>query len=124
VATSRPKWGPVQTKVFEDIFEPETLHREIPKLGEVAEGAELLRSLDEEIGVVGKFQKAAGFTTGRSAQRVAKIDTNLMLMLDNLHEADCTCSRSLWGTGWHKEWFFAWLETYGKAYDSRVKIEL
>jgi hypothetical protein len=121
VASHVPRFGPVETEMFNKVFEPEALKATVPGISEVIEGADHLRSLNEEIGVLGQFQKnVAGFTQGRTAHRVAKLDTNIMVMLDHLHEAGCNCGKPLWGSDGHKLWFYAWLETdAGKTFDVR-----
>lgn len=121
---ARARWGAVQKAVFADTCTPEVLRENVPGMGDILDGAAHLRAMHEEIGVLGKYQKASGFTQDRSQQRVAKIDTNIMLLLDNLHEAACTCSRSLWGTNGHKSWFFDWLAGPGAAFDTRGKVTL
>lgn len=114
--------GPVEKWVMENIFVPEVLRERIPRMDEIQDGANMVRAMDEEISTVGKFRKATGFTSDRSMQRVAKIDSSLMLMLEDLHRAGCTCSNGLWGDKGHKQWFFDWLRDYGQAYDVRGKI--
>jgi hypothetical protein len=120
---SRVHWGPVENQVFEDVFATDSLAERVPGIGDVLEGAAQLRDILGEINQVGAFREAAGFIDDGSMQRVAKLDTNLMLFLDDLHQAGCTCTRGLWGSGGHKQWFMQWLETHGKAFDVRGKLK-
>lgn len=122
MAVHRPRFNLMEQEIYRDVFKPEVMHDRIPRMDEVLEGAAMLRDLHEEIGTLGRFQKAAGFTNDRSMQRVAKIDTNMQLMLEDMHRQQCTCGNDLWGAGGHKEWFYAWLKDYGQAHDVRGKI--
>lgn len=108
---------------MEDILAPEVIHKHVPGVGAVLEGAAELRAMHEEIGTLGRFQKTAGFTSDRSQQRVAKLNAAMLATLDQLHEAGCTCSRSLWGVDGHRAWFYSWLESdAGRAFDVRGKV--
>lgn len=125
MAAHKPLWGPVENQMMEELFEPEYLRRKIPGIGEILDGAAMLRSVNEEIGILGEYHKqAGGFTKGRFFQNTAKIDTNIMLMLEELHEASCTCGNGLWGSKGHKAWYYNWLNGPGKAHDVRGKIVL
>ena len=124
MANHRPLWGPVETEMMNRIFEPEVLRNNVPGLGDVIDGAAHLRALHNEIGVLGEFRRVTGFTNDRSMQLTSKIDTNIMLMLEDLHEASCTCGKGLWGTEGHKAWYYHWLNGPGKAHDVRGKIVL
>jgi len=124
VSAHKPSWGPVETEMMNTIFSPEVLRARVPGMGEILDGAEHLRAMHEEIGTLGQFRQANGFTNDRSMQRVAKIDTEIMVMLDHLHEASCMCGKSLWGTDGHKAWFYHWLEGPGAWADIRGKIQL
>ena len=110
---------------MENIFAPEILRRTVPRIGDVLEGAALLREMHEEIGTLAKYNKGAGgFMAGTGMQRVAKIDTNIQIMLEELHEASCTCGKSLWGGDGHKAWYYHWLNGPGREFDVRGKIAL
>lgn len=124
MAKHLPRWGPVETEVIRHLSSPETLTAAVPRLGDVVAGADHLRAMHEEIGTLGRFQKAAGFTKDRSMQQVSKIDTEVVIMLDQLHEASCTCGKGLWGTDGHKAWYYKWLEGPGAWSDVRGKIAL
>jgi len=120
----KPHFGPVEQHVHENLFNPEHLADKVPRMSDVLEGAAHLRDVLSEINMVGKFQRANGFTEDRSMQRIAKLDTNIVLMLDHLHEAGCTCAKPLWGADGHKSWFLYWLSNAGQAFDLRGKIVL
>jgi len=126
MASHKPKFGPTELGMMNSIFEQETLREKVPGMADVLDCAAHLRAMNEEIGILGKYQQdMPGWTEDRSAFRVAKIDTEIMVMLDHLHEAGCMCGRGLWGADGHKAWFYAWLETDGgKAFDVRSKIAL
>lgn len=124
MAKHTPMWGPVETQMMESIFEPEVLRENVPGVGDVLDGAAHLRAMHEEIGTLGRFQKAAGFTNDRSMQRTSKIDTNIMVMLEELHEAGCSCGKGLWGPKGHKAWYYNWLNGPGRNHDVRGKIVL
>ncbi len=121
MANHMPKWGPVEKTMLEEVFEPEVLKTSVPQMGQVIEGAEMVRDMQNEIGILGKFRRVAGFDNTRGVQRIAKINTSIVMMLDQLHEASCTCSRPLWGQDGHKQWFLAWLSGPGAAFDLRTK---
>lgn len=117
------RFGMVETEAINMIYDHEMRADKIPKLGDIVEGAAYIRNMEDEIGVVGKFQRANGFMKNRSMQRIAKFDTVDIVTLDHLHEAGCTCSRSLWGSGGHKAWLLAFLQTdAGKPFDTRASI--
>lgn len=116
------RFGPVESRVMEDIFTPEIIRERVPRMDEIQDGASQLRAMQEEIGAVGKFQRANGFSPDRSMQRVAKIDSSIMIMLEDLHKAGCTCGNGLWGDKGHKQWFYDWLRDFGQTYDVRGKI--
>jgi hypothetical protein len=124
MAAHRPKFGQVERQMMDELFEPEVLREKIPGMGDVLDGAAHLRALHEEIGIIGKFRTANGFTADRSVQRICKIDTNILIMLDHLHEAGCMCGKPLWGSDGHKAWFYEWLEGPGKSFDTRTKVIL
>lgn len=117
-------FGKVELEMMNTIFEPEILRAKVPGIGDVLDGAANLRALHDEIGTVGEFRKANGFTSDRSFQRVSKIDTNILIMLDQLHEAGCLCGRPLWGPDGDKQWFYAWLQGPGAHFDTRTKVIL
>lgn len=119
---AKPHWGPVEQHVHENLFNPEQLKENVPRMADVLEGASHLRDVLSEINIVGKFQRSNGFTEDRSMQRIAKLDTNVVLMLDQLHEAGCTCQKPLWGANGHKAWFLHWLSGPGAAFDLRGKV--
>ena len=127
MAAHKPKFGPVETELYAKLFSPDVMRQHIPGMAEVLDGAKHLRAMNEEIGVLGKFhQNVAGWTEGRTAHRVAKIDTEIMEMLNELHAASCTCGREIWGADGHKAWFYAWLELPGpkEAFDVRGKVSI
>lgn len=115
------KMGPVQKRVMEDIFQPEVLRERVPRMDEIQDGAAYVRAMNEEISTLGKFTRKLGFNSDRTHHRVAKIDSSIMLMLEGLHEAGCTCGNGVFGSKGHKVWFFDWLDNYGQEYDVRVK---
>jgi len=119
-----PIFGKVEREMMDNIFAPEVLRASVPGMGDVLDGAAHLRELHEEIGVIGKFRAAIGFTADRSVQRVSKIDTSIMVMLDHLHEAGCECGKPIWGADGHRAWFLEWLKGPGKAFDTRTKVIL
>jgi len=110
---AKPHFGPVEQHVHDNLFNPEHLADKVPRMSDVLEGAAHLRDVLSDIG-------AQSFTSDRSMRRVAKIDTNVALMLDHLHEAGCTCQKGLWGADGHKSWFLYWLEHGGQAFDVRT----
>jgi len=111
--------------MMEEIFSPEILRRNVPRIGDVLDGAALLREMHEEIGTLAKYNKASGgFVQGGGMQRTSKIDTSIQLMLEDLHEASCTCGKTLWGTDGHKAWYYHWLNGPGREFDVRGKILL
>lgn len=110
--------------MMEEIFAPEILRRNVPRIGDVLEGAALLREMNEEIGVLGKYNKVAGFTNDIGMHRTSKIDTSIQIMLEELHEASCTCGKGLWGSEGHKAWYYHWLNGPGREFDTRGKIIL
>jgi hypothetical protein len=126
MSAHKPSFGPVELGLMNNVMAPEVLREHVPGMAEVLDGASHLRAMNEEIGILGKFQQnMPGWTEDRSAFRVAKIDTAMMVMLDHLHEAGCMCGKSIWGADGHKAWFYAWLETdAGKAFDVRSKVAL
>lgn len=124
MASHKAPWGPTEARMMEEIFAPEILRRNVPGIGDVLDGAALIREMHEEIGTLGSLQRKMGFTADRSMQRTAKIDTNIMVMLEELHEASCTCRRGLWGSEGHKAWYYAWLNGPGREFDVRGKIVL
>ena len=124
MASHKAPWGPTEGRMMEEIFAPEILRRNVPGIGDVLDGAALIREMHEEIGTLGAFKKAAGFTNDRSMQRISKIDTNIMVMLEELHEASCTCRRGLLGAEGHKAWYYHWLNGPGREFDVRGKIAL
>lgn len=122
MAAHRPVFGRIEGEMMERIFAPEILRERVPGMGDVLDGAAHLRDMHEEIGIIGRFRAANGFTADRSVQRISKIDTNILVMLDHLHEAGCPCGKPLWGTEGHKAWYYTWLEGPGKAFDTRTKV--
>lgn len=124
MSAHKPSWGPVETEMMESIFAPEVLRENVPGMEDIIDGAAHLKAMHEEIGTLGKYQKASGFTSDRSMQRISKIDSSIVVMLDQLHEASCMCGKSLWGTDGHKAWYYHWLNGPGKAHDVRGKITL
>jgi hypothetical protein len=124
MAEHRPLFGQVEREMMENIFSPEVLRENVPGMGDVLDGASHLRAMHEEIGIVGKFRAANGFSADRSVQRIAKIDTNVMVMLDHLHDAGCMCGKGLWGSDGHRAWFLEWLAGPGRAFDLRTKVTL
>lgn len=124
MASHRAPWGPTEARMMEDIFAPEILRRNVPGIGDVLDGAALIREMHEEIGTLGSLHKKMGFTADRSMQRTSKIDTNIMVMLEELHEASCTCRKGLWGPDGHKAWYYHWLNGPGREFDVRGKIVL
>lgn len=125
--TYKPKmgrFGGVEKEMMDNLFDEQVLKASVPRIGDVIDGASHLRNIHEEIGTLGRFQQAAGFTPGREMQRVAKIDTNIMLMIEELHKAGCTCGRGLWGKEGHKQWVYDWLAGPGKMFDVRGKVSL
>lgn len=119
-----PTFGRVELEMMNEIFEPEILRAKVPGVGDTLDGAAHVRALHDEIGTIGEFRKANGFTGDRSFQRIAKINTSIMVMLDQLHEAGCMCGKPIWGPEGHKEWYMAWLRGPGKAFDLRTKVML
>ncbi len=124
MASHAPKWGVVESTMMNEIFEPEILREKIPGIGDVLDGAAHLRAMHEEIGTLGEFHKKAGFTNDRSMFRMMAIDTNIQVMLEDLHDASCTCGKGLWGVDGHKAWAIHWLNGPGQAFDVRGKIKL
>jgi hypothetical protein len=118
------RFGGVEKEMMDNIFEESVLRATVPRIGDVIDGAEHLRNMHEEIGTLGKFTNAAGFTPDRAMQRVAKIDTNIMLMVEELHKAGCTCGNGLWGKKGHKQWVYDWLAGPGRMFDVRGKVDL
>ncbi len=107
-------WGPVEQKVLDDVFNPEHLKDKVPRMSDVLEGAAHLRDLFVEADM-------DGYNDDRSMQRIAKIDTDLQIALDQFHEAGCQCQQGLWGANGHRAWFLKWLDGPGKAFDLRNK---
>lgn len=124
MSAHKAPWGPVEARMMEEIFAPEILRRNVPRIGDVLEGAALLREMNEEIGVLGKYNKVAGFTNDIGMHRTSKIDTSIQIMLEELHEASCTCGKGLWGSEGHKAWYYHWLNGPGREFDTRGKIIL
>jgi len=124
MAVHKPLWGPVENQMMTEIFEPEVLRREVPGIADVLDGAALMRSMHEEIGVLGRYKKAAGFTNDRSFQLTSKINTAVQVMVEEFHEAGCSCRKGVWGATGHKAWYYYWLAGPGKDYDVRGKIIL
>jgi hypothetical protein len=128
MASHKAPWGPVEARMMEEIFAPEILRHQVPGMAEVLDGAAHLRAMHEEIGTLAKYHGAGGgaggFTHDHSMQVTSKIDTNIMVMLEELHEASCTCRNGLWGPSGHKSWYYAWLSGPGRAHDVRGKIIL
>jgi hypothetical protein len=108
---------------MDDLFSPEVIGP-APRMGSILEGARYFREMHEEIGVLGRHQKALGFSRDRTMQHIAKIDSRIVVLLEGLHEKGCTCGRGLWGIDGHKTWFLKWLEGPGKAFDTRGKATL
>lgn len=117
---ARQRWGPVQKAVFEDTCTPEILEKSVPGMADILEGAQQMRDVNNEINVLGRLRRKYP----DMSPPIAKIDTNMMLLLDHLHEAACTCSKPLWGADGHKQWFYSWLDGPGKAFDVRAKVIL
>lgn len=124
MAKHGPMFGKIELEMMNAIFEPEILRAKVPGLGDVLDGAAHVRALHDEIGTIGEFRKANGFTADRSFQRISKIDTNIIVILDQLHEAGCLCGKPIWGSAGHREWYLAWLRGPGKAFDLRTKVVL
>jgi hypothetical protein len=124
MSSHAPKWGVVETEMMNEIFSPEVLREKVPGIGDVLDGAAHLRAMHEEIGTLGTFHKKAGFTNDRSMFRVMKIDTNIQVMLEDLHDASCQCGKGLWGIDGHRAWAYHWLNGPGKNFDVRGKIAL
>lgn len=121
---SKPHRFGVQTKaILTDLYSPEVVRAEVPGMAEAMDGVEYNRSIQDEIGILGKFTKQTGFTQDGSMQRLFGGNAALIKSLSDLHEADCNCGQPLWGRG-HKAWVYEWLETseLGQALDYRAKI--
>jgi len=116
------RFSTVEKQVMEDVFDPEMMKRTVPGLEDVVEGAAMVRSMLNEANVLGRYQKANGFSKDRTMQRVACLNTTIMRMIEQLHEAGCTCGRGLWGAKGHSQWFYEWLSKYGKQFDVRGKV--
>lgn len=116
-------FGTKEREMMTELFSPE-VQSAVPRMDDIVGGAAYLRSMTEEIGVLGKFQKSLGFTKDRQMQRIAKIDSRIVLLLEGLHEKGCTCGKGLWGTDGHRAWFLKWLEGPGRAFDTRGKATL
>jgi hypothetical protein len=53
----------------------------------------------------------------RNMQRIAHIDIEEMILLEELHDAGCSCGSMLFGAGGHKSWFLSWLRSkHGQAF--------
>jgi hypothetical protein len=109
------RFGPVETELLQQVSDPEYLSARVPGVAEVIEGADALRDMQAEI----RARTRVGELNG---VMVAKINMALMLMLENVHNAGCTCQEGLWGPRGHKQWFFDWLKQFGEAYDLKEKV--
>lgn len=99
---SAPKWGPVEERVMEDCFDPAVLRDAVPDYDDTIDAARIIAEMQRETN---------GFTADRSLQRVAHIDLEQMLLLEDVHDAGCSCGNKLFGAGGHKEWFLHWLRS-------------
>lgn len=96
---------------MEDCFDPDILRDHVPRMGEIIDGADVIRQLHEE---------TKGFTVDRNMQSIAHINTELMILLEQLHDADCTCGNPLFGAGGDRAWFKKWLESpWGQAFKTK-----
>jgi hypothetical protein len=96
--------------------DPNVLEDKVAGLSDAVEGAAQLRAVYNEVGIKGNHSDAVGFNPDRTMHHVAKINTGLMIMLEELHDLGCSCGNKLLGYNGHKEWFLAWLNKYGKPY--------
>jgi hypothetical protein len=99
-------------KLIGEISAPEVLTPLVPRIGEVAEGAAMMRSMNHEISELGKFTRRNGFTPGRDFQRVASIPASVRAAILQVHPDAFT----------NKKVFYELLEGPLKDYDLRSKI--
>ena len=115
------RFGVVPHRLFSDVATPQNLIENIPGIADVVEGAENLRQLNDEGTRLSWFHNK-----GITLRHVAKIDAYLQTFLDHVHQDTCDCGKPLYGSGGkqgnHKEWFFAWMEKYGKAFKAENNI--
>lgn len=98
-------------KLIGEIATPEVLAPLIPRIGEIADGAAMMRSMNHEISKVGQFVRRNGFTPGRDFQRVASIPASVRAAILQIHPDAFT----------NKKIFYELLEGPLKAYDLRSK---
>jgi hypothetical protein len=111
------RFGPVEAELLQQISDPEYLSARVPGISDVLEGADMMRALQSEIRARSRLEDI-------NAVHVAKINMAFMLMLENVHNAGCTCQEGLWGPRGHKQWFFDWLKQFGEAYDTSEKVKV
>lgn len=101
-------------KLAEQIATPEVLTPLVPRIGEIAEGAAMMRSMQQEISTLGRFTRATGFSPGRDLQRVAYIPGSVRAAL-NIIDPEILTDRKK---------FYEYLAGPLKAYDLRGKVVL
>ena len=101
----------VHERVMEDCFNLDVLRDAVPRMDNILDGAALIRDLHME---------TQGFSQDRNFQSIAHINTELMIVLEQLHDADCTCGNPLFGYGGCKPWFHRWLNSeWGRAFKTK-----
>jgi len=119
------RFSALDNAVFEDTTSPKATIANIPDMAHIVESASKIREMYEEADMLSKYTKAFGFSKDGHFQHRLRIDSSLILILEQIHEAQCSCGRKLWGNGGHKEWAWAWAETEaGKPYDVRGKVAI
>lgn len=103
-----------EAEIIADISSPEYLAPRVPRIGEVAEGAALMRNIHSEINALSKVRMSSGFDKNRHFQHVARVDEGIVQALQRL---DPEIFKD-------KKRFFKWLNTAGKAWDVRGKVYL
>lgn len=108
--------GTIAEKMFTETVTTENLIKNIPGIADVVEGAHNLRSMNNEIGILGWYARR-----GVTFRHVGKISAYQQTFLDHAHRDTCDCGKPLFGSdasgGNHKEWFYVWMERYGKAFE-------
>jgi neutral trehalase len=72
--------------LLDQVLEPETLAKHVPRMETFFEGIQEMRSLQAEISSLGDFTRRTGFTPGKNFQRIATIPYSVKAAIEAVDE--------------------------------------